>query len=90
MFSKSSRYKNQKIVDAVSRDGRAVKAISIRRLPNTEGKLEDLKGNDRLDIIAQKRYDDSTMFWHIADANTELDSLNLIKEPDKQKTIRIP
>ena len=36
--------------------------------------------NDRLDIIAQRQYNDPTWFWHIADANTDLEANNLVRE----------
>ena len=36
--------------------------------------------HDRLDILAQQKYDDGTKFWHIADANTELQANDLLAE----------
>jgi hypothetical protein len=55
-----------------------------------------MTADDRLDIIAGQEYGDATMFWHIADANTELDALKLLKpwlrdDPNAgQITINIP
>ena len=39
-----------------------------------------VKEHDRLDIIAQRRYANPTLFWHIADANTALDAAELTRE----------
>ena len=36
---------------------------------------------DRLDLIAHERTGDATQFWHIADANTALDSRTLVETP---------
>lgn len=80
MFLESSRYNKIKTVDVIMKDGRAVKAVTLRRLPFIHGKHTMIKGNERLDIIAQRRYNNPTMFWHIADANTELQANDLVKE----------
>ncbi len=79
MFSESSRYYRQKTTDAETKDGRTVKAVTLRRLPTVSGRPTVVKGNDRLDIIAEQQYNDPTMFWHIADANTELQANDLVK-----------
>ncbi|MCP4403244.1 MAG: hypothetical protein GY801_38790 [bacterium] len=84
----SSRYYKRKTVDLVTKDGRTVKALTLRRLPAVNGKAAVVKGSDRLDIIAQRNYNDSTMFWHIADANTELQANELIEETGR--VIEIP
>ena len=82
MFLTSSRYFKQKVVDAVAKDGHTVKAVTLRRpsLLTVSGTPTIIKGNDRLDIMAQRKYDDPTMFWHIADANTELHANDLVEE----------
>jgi hypothetical protein len=77
MFLESSRYYRQRTVDAVARDGRTVKAVTLRKLPEIEGTATVVKGNDRLDIMAQRRYRQPTWYWHIADANTELFATDL-------------
>lgn len=88
MFLETSRYYKQKIVDVVAKDGRQVKAVMLRRLPSVNGKPTVIKGNDRLDIMAQRQYKDPTMFWHIADANTELQANDLVRETGR--TIKVP
>jgi nucleoid-associated protein YgaU len=32
---------------------------------------------DRLDITARRRYGDATRYWHVADANAELEAVEL-------------
>lgn len=80
MFLESSRYYREKTVDIKTKDGRIVKAVALRRLPAVSGKATVVKGNDRLDIMAQRQYNKPTLFWHIADANTELQANDLVKE----------
>ncbi|WKZ19050.1 MAG: hypothetical protein QY310_00445 [Candidatus Jettenia sp. CY-1] len=88
MFLESSRYNKIKTVDVIMKDGRAVKAITLRKLPFIQGKHTMIKGNDRLDIIARRTYNNPTMFWRIADANTELQVNDLVKETGRM--IKIP
>jgi hypothetical protein len=80
MFLESSRYFDQPVVDTINRDGKSVKALSLRRLPPIGGNAAIVKGNDRLDIIAQRQYNNPTQFWHIADANTDLEANHLVQE----------
>ena len=47
-----------------------------------------IKESDRLDIMAQRHYDNPTMFWHIADANSELQANDLVTESGR--TIIVP
>jgi hypothetical protein len=88
MFLESSRYYRQKTVEVATKDGRTVKAVALRRLPAVSGKAAVIKGNDRLDIMAQRQYTEPTMFWHIADANTELQASDLVKETGR--IIKLP
>ncbi|MND08690.1 hypothetical protein D3C83_314850 [compost metagenome] len=43
------------------------------------GNLIEVKGTDRLDLMAHRKYQDGTKFWHIADANTELEASRLVE-----------
>lgn len=88
MFLESSRYFKQKTVDVVTRVERTVKVVTLRRLPVITGKPTVIKANDRLDIIAQRQYNGPTMFWHVADANSELEANNLVKRTGR--TIIVP
>lgn len=74
MFLKNSRYYKQEVVEG------PVKAVTLRRLPPTRGVPITVKGHHQLDIIAQRQYNDPTMFWHIADANSELQANSLVEE----------
>ncbi len=89
MFLESSRYFNVKTVEAETERGRKVKVVMLRRLPYVSGTSTIVKGNDRLDVMAQRKYSDATRFWHIADANTELEANNLVKQRPQDKEARV-
>jgi hypothetical protein len=38
-----------------------------------------VEGWDKLDAIALRTYNDATWYWHIADANTELEAPELTR-----------
>ena len=80
MFIDNSRYIDVKTVEVETERGRIVSAIKLRRLPYAAGTPTVVKGNDRLDVMAQRKYGDGTKFWHIADANTELEANKLVEE----------
>jgi len=88
VFLENSRYFDVPQGRAAARDGDAVTVVRLRRLPIVEGRPHQVKAHDRLDILAQRRYGDPTHFWHIADANTELQARQLVDEPGR--TIEIP
>jgi phage tail protein X len=88
MFLETSRYYQQPLVEGLARDGRRVQALSLRRLPPLSGEAVVVKGGDRLDILCQRQYSDSTRFWHIADANTELEANTPVAQP--ARTIIVP
>jgi hypothetical protein len=89
MFIDKSRYIDVKTVDVETENGRIVSAIKLRRLPYAAGAPTVIKGNDRLDVMAQRQYSDGTKFWHIADANTELEANELVAQRVQDKEIRI-
>jgi len=86
MFLKTSRYYKQKVVETETGDkshamgNKTLSAVTLRRLPRTDGEPVQVKGNHRLDIMAQQQYGNPTMFWHIADANTELEANRLVEK----------
>ena len=88
MFLENSRYSQQPTVDATTREGRTVLALKLRSLPEQDGLPHTVQDHDRLDILAQQEYDDGTKFWHIADANTELQANDLVAEPGT--TVSLP
>lgn len=77
MFLNSSRYAKVAQDDLPSADGTVKKTIRLRRLPATQGESYAVKDNDQLDILAQQHYADATRFWHIADANSQLQAAEL-------------
>lgn len=89
MFIDSSRYIDVKTVDAETENGRIVSAIKLRRLPYAAGAPTVAKGNDRLDVMAQRLYSDGSKFWHVADANSELEANALVAQRVQDKEIRI-
>jgi hypothetical protein len=79
MFLPNSRYAKTPEVQAAAADGRTVKAVKRRRLPDVTGDPAMVEGWDKLDAIALRTYNDATWYWHIADANTELEAPELTR-----------
>lgn len=88
MLLKSSRYYKTPQIETKTSAGRTVKAVRLRRLPSTKGNAVTITKDDRLDIIAQRQYEQPDWFWHIADANTELQGNDLVSETDR--SINVP
>ena len=79
MFLKNSRYYGLPTVTAFDRSGDEVVAVKLRRLPAVQGDPLTVEGHDRLDVICDLQYGDPTRYWHIADANTELEANELVR-----------
>jgi hypothetical protein len=79
MFLKNSRYASVPIAAVRSpRDTDAlVTVVKQRRLPDVSGAPFVVRGHDQLDAISETRYADATRYWHIADANSEIDAAEL-------------
>ncbi len=77
MFLANSRYAKVATVETTTSTGESVTALKLRRLTPVSGDPHTVEANDRLDLLAQKLNGDATQFWHIADANTALDSRTL-------------
>ncbi len=88
MFLDTSRYFDVQTVETEDSKGRKVTALKLRRLPFVAGTPTVVSGNDRLDVMAQRKYSDGTKFWHVADANTELEANTLVKERPHDKETR--
>lgn len=88
MFAESSRYFQLRTVDAKTEDGREVRAVVLRRLPFVAGRPAVVRGHDRLDVMAERLFGEATQFWHIADANTDLDARELVEETGR--TMLVP
>ena len=89
MFLKSSRYYNQKTID-VTILNETVKALSLRTIPMPSSTPEQMKGNDRLDILAFNKYNFPTHFWHICDANSKSDPTILNQIIQDSNKIMVP
>ena len=79
MFLPNSRYAKVASVESTASTGEKVTALKLRRLTPVVGEAQAVTAGDRLDLIAQARYGDATQFWHVADANTALDSRTLVE-----------
>jgi hypothetical protein len=88
VFLDNSRYARVPQASARTRDGGEVIVVRLRRLPSVGGVQYTVIGTDRLDILAQRRYGDGTRYWHIADANTELEAGALTRWAGRM--IRLP
>ncbi|MGB5453262.1 MAG: hypothetical protein WBM71_12195 [Sedimenticolaceae bacterium] len=88
MFSKRSRYRNLEQVEATDDRGQQVVAIKLRALGEPVAKPAKVTQGDQLDVISERRYSDGARYWHIADANSELEAAALLTEP--ARIIKVP
>lgn len=87
MFGSNSRYANLPQAEVETARGKRVSVVKLRRLPFVTGNLTEVKGTDRLDIMAQRKSNDGTKFWRIADANTELEANDLVEREQPENPI---
>jgi hypothetical protein len=78
MFLKNSRYYNTQTVTTRDANNREVKALTLRSLDSITGEATQVHDHDQLDVMSQRRNQDGTKFWHIADANSDLEANNLV------------
>jgi hypothetical protein len=88
MFLDNSRYAGLPVTTAPDARGRPATAVKLRRLPPVEGEAVVVHEHDQLDVMSHQRYRDGTRFWHVADANSELQANALVREPGR--TIAVP
>ena len=79
MFDENSRYTKCFIAEVETAQGVKALAVKLRRPPYVPGQSTETKGTDRLDMMAHRRYKDGTKFWHVADANSELEANRLVE-----------
>jgi len=79
MFLKNSRYASVPTAAVPSpRDQEGqVTVVKLRTLPEVAGTAFAVRGHDQLDAMSEARYRDATRYWHIADANSEIDAAEL-------------
>lgn len=78
MFLPNSRYAKVATVTTRLATGEEVVALKLRKLAVVAGGPRSVKEGERLDLIAHEVSGDATRFWHVADANTALDSRTLV------------
>jgi hypothetical protein len=88
MFLKNSRYSGLPTVTAKNRAGDQVAAVKLRPLPTVSGDPVSVRSHDALDAMSENRYADATRYWHIADANSELEAGALLDPAGRP--IRVP
>ena len=88
MFLPNSRYAQLASVTTTLATGEEVVALKLRKATPVDGTPRSVQSGDRLDLIAQQISADATQFWHIADANTALDSRTLVAVPGD--TLQVP
>jgi len=88
VFLSNSRYSKVATVTTRLATGEEVVALKLRKLTPAAGEPRPVSSGDRLDVIAQQTYADATQFWHVADANTALDSRTLVAAP--ADTVNVP
>jgi nucleoid-associated protein YgaU len=89
-----SRYANRPIDTLVTPDGREVRYVRSRALPDperfrvlTEVVVAD---GDRLDLVCARTFGNPSLWWRIADANEALDPADLIATPGRKLKIPSP
>jgi len=80
MFRSNSRYAGLPTITVAGPNEQEVSAIKLRILPQTGGVPTLIKSGNQLDVISERRYRNGTGYWHIADANTELEAGKLTGE----------
>jgi hypothetical protein len=88
MFLPNSRYADVPQATVPLRGGAVATIVRLRRLPIVAGDPTVVVGNDRLDVVADRKYGDPTKFWHVADANSELEASRLVETPNR--VIEVP
>lgn len=88
MFTRNSRYHGSDTVSASDSNSRPVAAVKLRRPGTPSGQSMTITDGDQLDVISKRRYRDPTRYWHIADANTELEADRLVA--DSGRRIQVP
>lgn len=84
MFLKNSRYAAVSTVSVPNPHGEGqVAVVKLRFLPTTAGEPKEVLVHDQLDAMAEAGYGDATRYWHVADANTELEAAELTRHPSR-------
>jgi len=87
MFNKNSRYFGLETIVTEDRMGRSVSLAKLRRLPATQGTQFVISDGSKLDVMSERQYKSATRFWHIADANSELEANELVRVTGRKVNI---
>jgi hypothetical protein len=94
MFQYTSRYYSLETAVFVAPDGREVRYVRRRFLPQGDAmpllaEITVTQG-DRLDLIAYRTLGDPEQFWRVGDANNAMNPLELTEEPGRKLRIADP
>ena len=93
MFDPASRYANLEILTLTGRDGREVKYVARRFLPQPGGgtviREHTVREGDRLDHIAARYLGDPELFWQIADVNNAMRPETLVEETGRKLIVAL-
>ena len=94
MFSLTSRYAHQPVLEATRGDGLAVRYVLPRLLPPPEDKvtaaLHRTTDGDRLDLLAYRHLGAPTAWWVLAEASRAVHPDELPGEPGDSLRIPVP
>lgn len=94
MFQYTSRYYSLETAVFVTPDGREVRYVRRRFLPQGDAmpllaEVTVTQG-DRLDLIAYRTLGDPEQFWRVCDANNAMNPVELTEEPGRRLRIADP
>jgi hypothetical protein len=91
MYSKHSRYRALPDVVAVDARGRHVRSTHLRLPPEVDGIVEHtVEEVDRLDNLAHQYYQQPRHWWHICDANPQINAPQDLLGREPRETAVIP
>ncbi|MEM6456220.1 MAG: hypothetical protein AAF772_14080 [Acidobacteriota bacterium] len=94
MFDPTSRYADRETRVHVADDGREIRHVARRFLP--DGSDQPLLGDvtvrqdDRLDLIAHRTLGDAGAWWRVADANEAMDPTALTERAGDVLRVAVP
>ena len=85
MFAKGSRYEAVPTISVPEPHGSGgeVTVVKLRQLESPAAEGVTVLSHDQLDAMSETRYGDATRYWHIADANSELEAAELVRQPGR-------
>lgn len=94
MFDASSRHASQPQRERVEADGRVVRFVRARWVPEVgllaEGERHRVSDSDRADVLAWKAFGVPQAWWMIADANAVVHPRGLTDSPGETLVLPLP